>query len=646
MKKIIYIILLFGILAFYFVTNRNELSNDYYDYINREFFDKNYLGENDYTYSTFTKAQDESDEVIYSIVMDVVDDKIEISNNVDDKIKILYNNVIDYDTRNRVGLGPLKSYIDLINSSNNIYELVNNSVVVERELGVDIFTRIAIDSDFVDNSHNIVYLYPVTFAFGASADYFVDEDYMVYKAYIKRSIINLLEKYGYSRNEARLVSSEVISFYSSISECSKLSSSYVDVTSYYNIVDNDILSDVYKKFDVVSYLSSLGINKEEYSLVDEGQYRKINEYLTDDYLLVWKKVILIKILSSYASYLDEGYRDIVVDLNNSLTGSNDRESREDEAISIVSNVFSDDLDKIYENRVITGDDKNYLSKLFYDIKKSFRKMLEGNVWLSDETKKKALVKLDNMKVYVGVYGDNCGDYIEVNGNSLVSDIISINRSNYLKSLARLDKKEEVKAISEKVVNAYYNPMTNAVYIPSSVMFLLKNSESYFERLGTIGIVIAHEITHGFDYNGSMFDNNGNLNNWWNDTDRDKYSELVSIVSQYYSKIEVIDGRYINGDRTVNENIADMGALEIITNVAIKNRASNEDLKVMYSSFADFWKSQETEEYTKLLLLSDSHSPNKYRVNAVLSLIDKFYDVYNIYPWNDMYIFNRDRVSVW
>ena len=126
----------------------------------------------------------------------------------------------------------------------------------------------------------------------------------------------------------------------------------------------------------------------------------------------------------------------------------------------------------------------------------------------------------------------------------------------------------------------------------------------------------------------------------------KSKKLKDMVSDYYSKIEVLDGKYIDGDKTVNENIADMGALKVISGAALENGASMDDLKEMYSSFAKFWKCQVNDEYAKLLLLNDSHSPNKYRVNAVLSVTDNFYDVYNIYPWNDMYVSSRKRVSVW
>lgn len=648
MKKIIFLILIVGGFGFFIWSDNNEVANDYYEFVNREFLDNNHLGDDDYIYNTFTMAQDESNKVRDAIIKDVVNGSINIDSVVSSKINTLYNNVLDIDKRNNVSIEPIRGYIDIIMNSKNISELIKNSVFIENELGVDIFTRIVIDKDFKDNSKNIIYLYPVTFAFGTVADYYVDEDYMTYKAYIKRAIIQLLMEYGYNKSEARMISSEIISFYKELGSNSKLSDSYEDVTSYYNVVDTKYLSDIYNNFDVVWYLNERGINKGEYSLVDEEQYKKINEYLTEQYLMIWKKVILVEILSSYASYVDEDYYNIINDLNNKITGTNVDGDYAEDAVSLVGNVFSNDIDKLYDEKVITDLDKEYLKEVFFDIKNYFKKLLENNSWLSDKTKEQALIKLDKMEVYVGFdnYNNNDSDYIDVNGNSLIENIISINKSSYYLSLKSLEEDKDSRTLGMSEVNAYYSPMDNAVYIPSSVMFLYDNNNSYYEKLGTIGMVIAHEVTHGFDYNGSLFDSDGNLNNWWNDVDRDNYKKLKDMVSNYYSKIEVLDGKYIDGDKTVNENIADMGALKIISGVAIDNSATLEDLKEMYISFAKFWKCQVNDDYAKLLLLNDSHSPNKYRVNAVLSVIDEFYDVYNIYPWNDMYLYKKNRVSVW
>lgn len=649
MKKIIFLVIILLVGGFYFITDRNVYANDYYDAVNEKFFSKDNLGDDKYIFNTFTEAQEESDKVRDLIIDDIVNGNIKIDSDVSKRISILYNNVLDKNERDSVSIGILKKYIDMIMNSSNIGELISNGILVENELGVDIFTRIEVDKDFIDNSKLKVYLYPVTFAFGTSSDYYIDEDYMAYKAYVKRAIINILQEYGYSRSEARLISSEVVSFYTEIGNSSKLSSSYEDVTSYYNVVDLGYLSNVYDKMQFSDYLKQRGIDEDEYSLVDEGQYRRINEFLTDEYLILWKKVILVEILSSYASYVDSNYYEIVESLNNSLAGiEEDRDYLED-AVNLVGSVFSSDIDVVYDGKVISSSDKEYLRNLFNEVKGQFKKTLKENTWLSDETKTEALIKLEEMKVYVGLDNKVSDDsnFIEISGDDLVSNIISINKSSYqlkLKKLRENDISSNMLSLSE--VNAYYSPMDNAVYIPSSVMFLMDSEDNYYKKLGTVGMIIAHEVTHGFDYNGSLFDSKGNLNNWWNDEDRVNYTKLKRKMSEYYSKIEVIDGMCIDGDKTVNENIADMGALKIISGIAKEKGASEEDFREMYLAFGQFWKTQVNDSYAKLLLLNDNHSPNKYRVNAVLSSTLEFYEVYRIYPWNDMYVSSKNRVSVW
>ena len=160
------------------------------------------------------------------------------------------------------------------------------------------------------------------------------------------------------------------------------------------------------------------------------------------------------------------------------------------------------------------------------------------------------------------------------------------------------------------------------------------------------MVIAHEITHAFDSNGSKFDEKGNLSNWWTEKDFNNYKEIKQKVIDYYNKYEVIDGIYIDGEKTVNENIADLGAVSCITNLALNKKATNKELKQMYESLANMWATVSTEEYQKLLLLQDTHAPSKYRVNATLSSIDTFYKVYNINKFNDMYINKTSRITVW
>ena len=160
------------------------------------------------------------------------------------------------------------------------------------------------------------------------------------------------------------------------------------------------------------------------------------------------------------------------------------------------------------------------------------------------------------------------------------------------------------------------------------------------------MIIAHEVTHAFDANGSKFDELGNLANWWTDEDRSNYEKIQKEVIDYYNKYEVISGNYINGELTISENIADLGAVSCISGIAKEKKASSQEIRSMYASFASLWAEKSREEYTKLLLLIDTHAPNKYRVNATLSSTDLFYEVYNVSKDNEMYIPEDERLRVW
>jgi len=276
--------------------------------------------------------------------------------------------------------------------------------------------------------------------------------------------------------------------------------------------------------------------------------------------------------------------------------------------------------------------------------------LRKNEWLSNDTIQKALVKLDKMRVIVGINEDN-EDYelaleLKVSNDSLIKDVINMQRSAMKSDLDRLDNGNNLSLVEQDVVNAYYQPLDNSIIIPVAFFELLDEDSSYYEMLGTMGMILAHEVTHGFDSNGSLFDEYGNMNNWWNDNDKEVFFKLKENVSNYYSKYEVLEGKYINGEKTVNENIADLGALACIVEIAKEKDANDLEMKEMFSSFAKIWASHESEEYMELLLLQDVHAPNQFRVNAVLSSIDDFYEVYDIYPWNDMWISKCDRILVW
>lgn len=652
-RKLLFVLLIL-VLGFFFFQDKDEgnrLKDNYYQVINREVLLDNPLEEGEYSWSYFLDAQERVNDHTNEIVQDILSGKVEgLEDNEIKVIHKIYDKALDIESRNRDGIEELEPYLDKVWNVTTVHELVDVIVTIEKELGVDILTSVEVMADYKDNTKNIVYFVPVTFAFGSSSDYIVNEDYMAYKAYLRRACIQLWKTYGRDTKEAREVVERVFKFYEEVASHSKDSSELEDISSYYQIVTEDDINDIFTNVNN-DYLVTKGLDdREVYSLVDKEQYQYLNDSLTMDNLEVWKEVIVTKILASYASYGSSDYVKIINDLNEALLGSEEDKTEEEQAVDLVKNLFASEIDGVYEKKNLTQEQKIEIEEMVLEIKKVYEKRLRNNDWLSDEAIEKALVKLEVMDVIVGI-DEEVIDYwmannLEVSDDSLIKDVIKMQQIAWEEELERLDSGEKINLVSQSVVNAYYQPLDNSIVIPVAFFELVGDRESYYEKLGTLGMILAHEVTHGFDGNGSQFDEKGNLNNWWSEEDKKTFQVLKEEVSQYYSGYEVLNGKYIDGDKTVNENIADLGAIACISEIAIDRGASEEEMKEMYSSFAEIWASHESEEYMELLLLQDVHAPNQFRVNAVLSSNDYFYKLYDIYPWDEMWVSKDKRVSVW
>ena len=284
-----------------------------------------------------------------------------------------------------------------------------------------------------------------------------------------------------------------------------------------------------------------------------------------------------------------------------------------------------------------------------DILKYYENNISNLEWLSPNTKEKAIDKVKNITINIGLnnnYPTYSMNYNLSNNKTLLENIISIMKTQSEYEYQRLLSNEKTPLMDQISVNAYYNPQDNSINFPSATINLVDFNKTYYENLGTIGMIIAHEVTHAFDANGSKFDEKGNLSNWWTDKDKEEYQKLQKEVIEYYNKYEVISGNYIDGELTLSENIADLGAVACISGIAKEKKATAKEIKSMYESFASLWAEKSRDEYTKMLLLMDTHSPNKYRVNATLSSTDLFYEVYNVSKDNEMYIPEEERLRIW
>ena len=630
------IIFVVAIITAFIYLNKNYIDN-YYEYINKETIkDK----EDGWSYI------DDINKEISNDANNIVKEIINNSTTSEEKnIKEFYNEYLNIDARNKNGLKDLEPYIDKINKTTNINEFITEAIKLEKELGIELLMSKSIMKDF-KTGKNILYITSIPMDYGYSSDYYSNETLTTVKNNFKLYNNKLLKEYGYTAGEALDITNQIDDFYTNLAKNSLKQDDLLNTEKYYNIIDKSALSKIYTNLDINKYFNELGLSKiDKISLVDEKSYQELNKYLINSNLSLWKNIATIKILQTYAIYTTENYETIFTKLNKNLLGK--EYTREETAYDLIKQIYPNEISKNYNNKYLTEDTKNYISNLTNEIIKEYEDMINTS-WMDNETKSKAVTKLNNIKINIGTnYIKDLSSYYDFDSNiSLVKNIINLNKVVRSASFEMLNTTTTTNALPDYTFNAYYDVTSNSINILTGSTKVIKDINNKYENLGSIGFIIAHEISHAFDNNGSKFDENGLLNNWYTTLSQEKYQEIQNKVIEYYNNYEIIHNVSNNGTRTIGENIADLGAMECITNILIKNNANKKDYQTTYESFAKVWANNYSKSTKVLQSLIDTHSPNEIRVNGVLSSTNKFYETYKIDSKDLMYIESEKRVNIW
>ncbi len=621
-----------------------SIEDDFYANINNDIIANHELeSDKEYWSLLFTETQDNVDDKVKEIVKTIISRKDEYQIGTSEyKICKLYESIVNQEN----SIKKLDTYIESIDNSKNINELMNNLARIDKELSLGIFINSALQNDYKDKTQTIVMVAPFSFDYGnIYSDYYTNPLYSSYVATYIEYDREIFKLYGYSDEEAKESVRKISRFYTEIAKNSKPMEELTEVQSFYNIVTKNELKDIYSNINIDTFLN-YG-NQYDISIVDEKQARSLNSYLTMENLDTLKECIKLQILQNYGKYADIEYYNLMNKLEAKLTGTDiTKDTIEDYAVDVVALYFDTEISQEYIKKYANDKSINEFKQIINDIIAEYKIKIRNNDWLSEKTKQKALLKLENMKVNVGYpdkWEDNAYKY-NLNDN-LLENIINMNKVNVEFANNSIINKEKYWMMSPLTVNAYYNPQDNSINFPIALLDyeLYNESNSYYQNLGSFGSIIAHEITHAFDNNGALFDEKGNMNNWWQEEDYKKFEQLQKEVINYYNEYK-INGKAVNGKQTVGENIADLGGVSCIVDIAKRKGATKEELKEMFKYYANIWASKSTEEYTKLLLIMDTHSPDKVRVNAVLSSIDEFYDAFDIQESDGMY--KEKRIKVW
>ncbi len=460
----------------------------------------------------------------------------------------------------------------------------------------------------------------------------------------------LMDKLGYSKEEAKKIIDDAIKFDALLAPNVKSAEEAADYSKMYNPQTVAELASATDQLDIAAIIKQLVGEEPEKVIVTEPEYFKaLNKILQDNFEL-FKNWALIRVIRENASYLDDEMREINGRYGRALSGSKKPVSQRKFAFYLARDMFSQVAGDYYGKKYFGPQAKADVHHMVEQMIKVYRGRLTNNQWLSKDTRDKAILKLDKLGIQVG-YPDKIPalyDQFKVDEEeSLIANLNQLTVTANKELFSRWNKPVDRMRweMSAATVNAYYHPFKNIIVFPAAILqapfYSLKQSSS--QNYGGIGAVIAHEISHAFDNNGSLFDEFGNLNNWWTDEDSAHFKQLAQKMIDEFDGIPFA-GQKVNGKLTVSENIADAGGLSCALEAAKTEADFN--AQEFFINWATIWRMKATEQYMQLLLSIDVHAPQKLRANIQAENLDDFYRAFDIKPGDEMYRAPEDRVHIW
>lgn len=633
-------------------TAKPSVAEDYYSAINYDLLKEKTIPPTEGAWTYFYELDEKTSSQLQAIVTELSNSgKTYPKGSSEQKISDLYACATDLDNRNAQGLAAVTPYLEQIEAAQNLDQYLDGLIALST-IGETSLLRYGYNQDDMNSDAMMV-------AF-SSMDDLIGKEYMenasmqeycdAYKEYIR----NMLVLSGEEKGTAETNAAAVYAFASEVAAQALAPEQFYDPASYYNAYSYDELLALYSNINMPKYLAAQGLSSDDHYIVMEvAAAQKINALFTEANLPVLKEYTKFVVLNDLADYAPVAYRDLKLDMAMKLDGSTEKKTDARLAFDEVSSFLEWDFGKIYVAKYFNEKAKQDVKTMVGTIIDQYREIINAQDWMSPETKQKATLKLDTMNLKIG-YPDQwstIGDYLQVtalaDGGSYLSNAIALMKANrqfdydaYKKGVNR-----EQWYMTPQTVNAYYNPANNEIVFPAAILQApyFDENQSNGKNLGGIGAVIAHEISHAFDKNGSLYDEKGNYNVWWTDAEYQNYDALSQKIIDYYGNYTISTGDSVNGTLTLSENIADLGALTAVTAVAQKQGESLDDV---YTNWATIWAKLATPDLEKNYLLTDVHAPAAVRVNAVLSSIDGFYDSYGIKEGDQMYVAPADRVSIW
>ena len=574
------------------------------------------------------------------------------------KIADLYKQGLDSVRLNAEGAAPVLPYLAQLEEVKDAETFAKASAEMSKA-GSGGAWDIYVMADLMNSNMNVLYLGESGLALG-NRDYYLKPE----NEELRKGYLNFLQKIftlaGDAAAEEKAL--DAFNFQMTIAEPYWSMIQQRDIEAQYNPTTNKELFAAYPNLHLDLYLSQMGIEGEQKIIVEQKSYfEALDKIIAKTEGKVLKHFLQAQLLSNACGSLDDRFTEAQFEFfSKQLQGIKEQKPRWKRAMTAPNHILGEAVGKMYVEKYFPESDKARMLNMVGNMQKALGKHIEALDWMSAETKEKALEKLSAFTVKIG-YPDEWKDYSTLEIDPAKSYFENLRAaslwytSDNLKDLGKpVDRKRW--GMSPQTVNAYYNPTTNEICFPAGILqppFFNTDADDAV-NYGAIGVVICHEMTHGFDDQGRLFDKDGNMTNWWKEEDSKAFSEKTKVLVEQFNKVEILPGIFANGAATLGENIADQGGLRIAYTAMMDSFAGTLPEPIdgftaaqrFYLAYATVWAQNITDQEKQRRVLTDVHSIGEQRVNETLKNIETFFQAFDIKEGDPMFRPEGERVIIW
>lgn len=634
-------------------------SDDFYQHVNGGWIKNTEIPADKSRWGTFDILHEESLKQLHDIVDELSKQQL-VNGSSEQKVATLYANFMDEKRIETLGIQPIQAEIENVDALKNKKDIAQLAAHFSR-IGVTSPFDVGVDQD-MKNSTQMIAMMGQSGLGLPDRDYYLKNDAKFKK--VRSQYLSYIEKTLKLAGDTQATqhAQAILKLETQIAKIQWSNVQNRDVTKLYNIYKVEDLAKLSPKIDWKTYLEKqeLADKIKTIQVIQPSYFKGLSPIVDNTSLDAWKAYFKFHLVSDFSPLLSKAFVDNSFDFySNQLREIKEQKPRWKRGVQLVEGTLGESLGQIYVKKYFSAEKKQRMELLVQNLMKAYSQSIEQLDWMSPATKVQAQKKLASFAVKIG-YPNKWRDYsaVDIKNDDLIGNVIRSREFEHQYALNKLGKPvdRDEWGMTPQTINAYYNASLNEIVFPAAILqppFFDMNADDAV-NYGAIGAIIGHEISHGFDDQGSQFDELGNMKNWWTAEDHRKFKEKTNALVAQYNAYEPIKGYHVNGELTLGENIADNSGLAIAYK-AYQLSLNGQPAPVLdnltgeqrfYIGWAQAWRSKITDAMQVEFLKRDPHSPDKVRGNATLLNQAPFYDAFHLKQGDKMYLPANKRVTIW